>query len=122
MARPTKYTEEMQSKADEYVTCYESQGDVIPSVAGLCCYVGVSRATIYNWADIYPEFLDTLSKISENQEATLLNKGLNGDFAPTLTKLVLAGHGYSDRQEIDHSSTDKTMSPSAIHIVAPNVD
>lgn len=97
--RPTKYNNEMQAKADEYLSTYKELGSVIPSVAGLSIFLGVSKATIYNWGKEHDEFLDTLRVINSTQESELLNQGLVGSFNATITKLALANHGYSDKVE-----------------------
>ncbi|ENN6350603.1 DNA-packaging protein [Providencia rettgeri] len=97
---------------------YETVGDVVPSVAGLACYLGVSRKTVYEWVKESTDLSDTLEGILAMQENKLINKGLNGDFNPTITKLMLANHGYSEKQEVDHKSSDSSMSPTKIVLVA----
>lgn len=109
--RPTSYSEEMQTKADEYILSYEEVGHVIPSVAGLCGYLGVSRSTCYLWGQKHPRFSDTLEAINVVQETKALNAGLTGQFNSTITKLVLANHGYNDSAKVDHTSSDGSMSP-----------
>jgi hypothetical protein len=52
------------------------------------------------------------------QERTLLNGGLGKDFNPVITKLVLGKHGYSEKQEIQH--TGEKDNP--LVIVVPNED
>ena len=46
----------------------------------------------------------------KKQEKDLINKGLTGDFNSTITKLILTKHGYSDKQDIDHSGINLTVS------------
>ena len=82
---------------------WQEVGDMIPSVAGLACYLGVSREIIYNWKDKDETFFNILRSILTLQERTLLNGGLGKDFNPVITKLVLGKHGYSDKQEEDNS-------------------
>ena len=82
---------------------WQEVGDMIPSVAGLACYLGVSREIIYNWRDKDETFFNILRSILTLQERTLLNGGLGKDFNPVITKLVLGKHGYSDKQEEDNS-------------------
>lgn len=109
---PSKLTNELIAKAKEYLYGgYESVGDVIPSVAGLACYLAVSRKTVYNYGEQSEEFLHTLDGIGAMQENKLINKGLSGEFNPTITKLMMANHGYSEKQEIDHQSSDGSMTP-----------
>ncbi|NIA76337.1 hypothetical protein HBA43_19245 [Providencia rettgeri] len=118
MGRPSKFAESL-AKAKEYLMGgYETVGDVVPSVAGLACYLDVSRKTVYEWAKESTDLSDTLEGILAMQENKLINKGLNGDFNPTITKLMLANHGYSEKQEVDHKSSDSSMSPTKIVLVA----
>lgn len=115
MGRPSKFAESL-AKAKEYLMGgYETVGDVIPSVAGLACYLGVSRKTIYNYGEQSEEFLHTLDGIGAMQENKLINKGLTGDFNSAITKLMLANHGYSDKQQVDHQSSDGSMTPKGLN-------
>lgn len=102
VGRPSLYNEALQLKAEEYLHDFESQGDVIPSHAGLACWLGVAKSTIYEWKKTFPAFSDTLEAIQSKQEVISLNKGLSGAFNSTITKLVLANHGYSDKSEVKH--------------------
>lgn len=110
VGRPTKYNQELQAQADSYVYDW-AYYDAIPSRVGLCCFLGITKPTMYDWEQQYPEFSTTLQSIDALQERTAVNKGITGEFNSTITKLVLANHGYSDRQALDHSSTDGSMSP-----------
>lgn len=86
-------------------------GDVIPSVAGLACYCGKNRDSMYQYAKESEEFSDILSSLLTLQENKLLNGGLNGTMNATITKLLLTKHNYSDRVETDLKSSDGSMSP-----------
>ena len=114
VGRPTKYSNDMQAQADEYIFKYSEVGDVIPSRVGLCCYLGISKRVSYEWETIYPEFLHTLENIDAMQERTAVNRGLDGTFNAAITKLILHNHGYSDKQAIDHASKDGSMTPTKI--------
>ncbi|GKX40439.1 hypothetical protein SOASR014_41780 [Pectobacterium carotovorum subsp. carotovorum] len=119
VGRPSKFADSL-AKAKEYLMGgYEAVGDVVPSVAGLACYLGISRSTAQEYAKEDKEFSGTLEAIKTMQENKLINKGLTGDFNPTITKLMLANHGYSEKQEVDHTSSDGTMSnkPTTIRLV-----
>ena len=123
--RPTDYTPELLAKAWEYANGgWEFAGDLVPSVAGLACEIGVRRETCHAWAkDESKEFSNILAKIAEQQERKLLNGGLGGDFNAPITKMMLTKHGYSDRVENDHTSSDGTMTPTRIVIeAAPSND
>lgn len=111
IGRPSKYNDELQDRADAYVYDYKKQGDVIPSNSGLCVWLGISRSTLHDWSTKFDAFSSTLDKIQSVQETVTLNKSLIGEFNSTISKLVLANHGYSDRQELDHRSGDGSMTP-----------
>ncbi|MEO1945262.1 MAG: terminase small subunit [Candidatus Thioglobus sp.] len=117
MGRPTKYTKEMQEKADEYLATYHKDS-VVPSVASLSLYLDLSDSTIYDWKAKHPNFSRTLRNIKKKQEAELLNKGLTSEFNPTIVKLMLHNHGYSDKVEQDLKSSDGSMKPTVIELVA----
>ena len=119
VGRPSLYNEQMQAKADDYKFRYSEQGDVVPSRAGLCCWLGISRSTSYDWEKAHVQFMHTLEAISVLQENIALNKSLTGDFNATISKLLLANHGYSDAQKVDHTTKGESLQPQVIEIVAP---
>ena len=112
VGRPTKYNDELQALADTYIFSYKEQGDVIPSRVGLCCFLGIAKSTSFEWADIYPEFSATLAAIDALQENVALNRGLDGTFNATIVKLVMANHGYTEAQKVDHTTNGKDIAPS----------
>lgn len=107
MGRPTDYSQEKLNLAAEYVEKFGEYGDSIPSVAGLACVLKVSKSTVYLWKRDHQEFSDTLEKILTSQERHALNGGISGQFNSTISKLVLANHGYSDSTVIDQTTTHK---------------
>ena len=109
IGRPSKYSDAIQEKADEYFYHFDYDGDVIPTAAGLAIYLGVNKSTLYEWAGKYKDFSDSLERLNGLQEKLTVNKSLIGDFNPAVSKLILHNHGYSERQEIDMSSSDGTM-------------
>lgn len=127
---PSKLTNELIAKAKEYLYggYKENECQVIPSIAGLACYLGIARSTVYEYgkqdSDLGREFSDTLDGIMAFQEMKLINSGLTGDFNATITKLMLANHGYSEKQEVDHQSSDGSMSqkPTVIRLVGVSPD
>ena len=120
--RPTKLTDELKAKAELYLTDYLSNEDIVPSVAGLACYLDIAKSTVYKYKEEDEQFSDTLSRIESLQERLLLKGGLLGDFNPTITKLMMSNHGYSDKAQIDNVSSDGSMKPTVIELVAPKFD
>ncbi|WP_392552714.1 terminase small subunit [Orbus wheelerorum] len=92
-------------KANEYVNHgYKENGGLIPSISGLSLYIGCSRSSLYNYAHESEEFSDLLETVKAIQENELINKGLSGEFNATITKLMLANHGYSDKQQVEQNN------------------
>ncbi len=105
MARPTDYSEALLQKAKDYLHNLP-EGEVVHSIEGMAQYVGVSRQTMYSWESqgINKEFLDILEQIREKQAQTLVNKGLEGKFNSSITKVMLTKHGY--REGIEQTGKD----------------
>ncbi len=113
MARPTKYNKAILEKTNKYLKEWENQGDMIPSTEALSDYLSVSRKTLYNWGDEYPEFLHMLDELQSLQAKVLINNGLSGAFNAAITKLVLTKHGFSDKRELT-GADGKDLIPSGI--------
>ena len=125
--RPTDYTPELLAAAWDYANgAWRDCGDLVPSVAGLASHIGISRVTCYQWAkDETKQFSYILDKIGTEQERDLINGGLSGKFNAPISKMMMSKHGYSDRVENDHTSSDGSMTaPSTIVLrgIKPNAD
>lgn len=122
LGRPSELAECLVKAREYLLGGYEKVGDVVPSVAGLACYLGKSKSTVNKWGVDNEDFSDTLDAIKTLQESKLLNGGLGGTFNSTITKLMLSNHGYSEKQEVDHKSTDGSMAnkPTIIKLVSPD--
>lgn len=107
MGRPKELTKELMEAAEKYVYGeFTATGEIIPTVAGLAFHLGKSKATIYEYRDNDDKFRKIIDLLQARQEAALVNKGLSGDYNPTVCKLLLARHGYSDKAEIEYSGND----------------
>lgn len=112
VGRPSSLTQKHIDGAQWYLKGgFEERNEVVPSIAGLACFLGVSRNQIRDWGGQNAEFLTTLEAIKSAQEVLLANKGLKGEFNPTITKLMLANHGYTEKVEQDIKSSDGSMTP-----------
>jgi len=118
--RPTVYKPAILKKAKEYLEqcqdeevqqtiglsakgteLYKNKLKVkLPSIEGLAGYLGVHKDTLYEWEKEYEEFSDVLGAIRSEQADRLINNGISGDYNPTIAKLLLTKHGYSDRTEL----------------------
>ena len=97
--RPPEWPNHTEA-AKEYIDGgYMTHGHAIPSIAGLALVLGVSRKVIHEWANNVDSFRDIVDKLLTNQEQALLSNGLAGTFNPSITKLILTKHGYTDKIE-----------------------
>ena len=103
--RPTKYTPEIVDSAREYLVTYKTEHDhAIPSIIGMAIVLKVGKSTLYDWeSDPNNEFSDILPLCMDHQHFRLIDGGLKGDLNSNICKLALGKHGYSDKQDIEHS-------------------
>ena len=115
---PCKYTEdEILDKTEQYIVDYGKHGDKIPSIQGLAVALKVSRTTIYQWVeDGNVKLSYILKRLMDNQGRTLLNNGLDGTFNPTITKLVLSKHGYTDSPSNSGTSVNVTINRGSVQV------
>lgn len=122
--RPTSYNEEMLNKTIEYIeSCedeevqeltglsvkgtelYKNKLKVnIPTIEGLAYYIKINKDTLYEWCKVYKEFSDVIDELRAKQAKALVNKGLSGDYNPTIAKVLLTKHGY--REGIEQTGKD----------------
>ena len=89
---------------------------------------GISRETMSNWKQANPEFLDALQKAEAVGQA-YWEKRLRTDLMfdnkvnSPLVKLYFANRfNWHDKQQTDVTSSDGSMKPTVIELVAPNVE
>jgi len=104
--RPTKKTDDVITKAQDYINGGYLKDELVPTIAGLSLYINIRRSTIYKWATENQIFSDILEKVMAAQEHKLINGGLTGEYNSTITKLMLTKHGYSDKQETEVTGKD----------------
>jgi len=87
---------------------------------------GVSRQTLSNWRDQNPEFFDAYNKAEALGQA-YWEKRLRTEIMfdnkanAALVKLYFANRfNWHDKQQTDHTSSDGTMKPTVIELVAPD--
>jgi len=121
--RPTKYNDEIQVKADEYLTKWEDSKEAVPTVAGLSLYIDTPKRTMYDWGDKFPEFSHTLGMVQTIQEYSLVNKGLKNEINANIGKFMMYNHGYKEKTEQDLMSSDGSMKqPTKIQLVGVRAD
>lgn len=119
--RPTKLTPDLIKKASGYLKWCEnhpveaakaafqgaySDSDMVPrlpSVTGLCAYIGISRETAKVWRkeNLSADFSGICEAIEAAQEEMLLTLGVSGRFSPAVVNRILANrHGYIEKTDI----------------------
>jgi len=123
MGRPLEFNKETLEKANEYVdscldswyqqvktegkdsTTWDNKIEVrMPTIEGLAFHLTVSRQTVYDW-ERFSEFAEITERIRQIQADRLIQKGLAGDYNPTIAKVLLGKHGYVEKFE-DSSRPD----------------
>lgn len=116
--RPTKYEPQYCEQVIEHM----KQGASLTSFAAS---ISVARSTINVWMADFPEFSESV-KIAKAHCAAWWEKlgrenAQSGDGNATLVIFGLKNMGredWRDKQEIDHTSSDNSMSPTRIEIVS----
>jgi hypothetical protein len=109
MARPTKLTPEVRELTAKYLSeCIEN--NKVPTAARLAVNIGVGKRTLYDWAKDDTEFSHTLDQLNAIQESTLIDGSLENKLNATISKLMLANHGYKERQDVT-TNDEKITNP-----------
>lgn len=115
MGRPVEYSDQVLTDSFQYIQSCGNEWDTkaerykcnLPSIEGLALHLEIHRSTVYDWQKKYPEFSDIIETLLQKQAQLLINSGLEGTYNPTISKVILTKHGYTDKQEIDQSTTIK---------------
>lgn len=119
--RPTEYGPHVLAiTKDYYAGGYKADGHTLPLQAGLCMRLDIGKGTLREWAARHPDFSALLDNGRVILEMAITNGGTGGLLNPTFTALVAANtiDWRSSKADIDHKSSDGTMSPTKIAIVA----
>jgi hypothetical protein len=121
--RPTSYSEQILEDSWNYVKEFANdsgKGDTfkvqLPSIEGLALYLEISRSTLYLWQQEHKEFSDIIEVLQQKQAQVLINNGLSGAYNPTIAKVLLTKHGYTDKTEVNQKTTfkDERIDPSKL--------
>lgn len=117
VGRPRKYDspEDMQEAIDAYFAGCKESGD-IPLQSGLALCLGfASRQSLYDYSQI-EKFSYILDEARLRCEDALSQMALKNKANSVIAKLHLAAnYGYSDKQQIEHSSDPEA--PISINII-----
>ena len=93
------------------------------SLTAAMAELGYHRQTAYDWQDKYPEFSDAVKIGQAKRQLFLERRLLWADVGPVVTSSIFAlkntGTGdWRDKQEVDHTSSDGSMTPQRVELVA----
>lgn len=114
--RPFKLNDEMKEKARHYVDGGYSETNMLPSIAGMAVYLGVSKSTIYNWAGHDEDIKEIMESCSTVQEMKLIDGGLSEVYNSTITKLMMTKHGYSDKIQNDVTTNGESINKQTLDV------
>ena len=114
--RPTDYRPEFCDRVETLM----AEGFSKMAAAGDC---GVSYQTLKNWTEAHPEFLAAVKRGEAKRTMKLERDLLMAETGPQVTSRIFALKNaapdeWRDRREVDHQSSDGTMSmPSVIQFM-----
>ena len=92
------------NRKGETWTAYEEKANKLPTLAGFCALINISRPTLYAWIEEYKEFLYAYTRarhMYEDRLSDLAARGyLNPAFSIFLAKNTL---NWKDKAEVTHS-------------------
>lgn len=123
LGRPSKYDPAFCEALIEHM----NEG---ASIASFAAQIGVARSTINQWAEDHADFSEALkiakAKCAAWWEARLRNIAMIGGGPGSATAVIfglknMAAEDWREKQEVDHTSSDGSLKPTTIHIVAADV-
>ena len=96
--RPPKWNRRMLGIVRKYAENSNEFGDKVPTVAGLAIQLGVSKFTLFHWAEHTTELKQLLERLNTAQENILIQLAGTKQYSDAIAKLLLARHGYVEEQ------------------------
>lgn len=87
----------------------------LPTKERFAFSIGVHRSTLIEWAKEHEEFSYAIKKAEDLQKDILIQNGLVQSYDKTFAIFVAKNvTDMNDKQQLDHTSSDKSMSPSGL--------
>ena len=118
--RPSEYTPEIVEKAREYLaSCVDVQDDKtlkvkLPSIEWLAVYIWLAVSTVYLWENEHKEFSEVIDELRAKQADWLINNWLSWAYNPTIAKVLLTKHWYTDKIETENKNLNIETSPTEL--------
>jgi hypothetical protein len=85
-----------------------------PCLIGFSIYIKISRRTLNNWAEKFPEWKEKFDYLKDQCEHSLFQGALTGALKEKMAALGLShNYGYAEKKVVDNQSSDGSMSPKA---------
>lgn len=110
--RPTKYSEEMLQKANDYLAMSCPENMEVPTVEGLAIALDIDDDTVVEWSKLYPEFSATIKRLKSKQKMHLINAGMFGGKEVNSTMaifLLKVNHGLVETNNVDLRSNGESI-------------
>ena len=87
-----------------------------------CLYAGIDRNTLYSYIDRNPSFKDRIDTLRENvtmrAKMNIYDDVFDGEVSTSKWHLERTNKEYNPKTQIDHTTSDGSMKPTTIEIVA----
>ena len=120
--RPTKYDPKFCQEAIDYM----AEGFSTKAFAG---HIGVSLSTVYLWKEEHPEFSEALKAAQaagaqwwEDKLRQIASGGEGNATAAIFGVKNRSQEEWKDRRDLDHTSSDGSMTPQVIERVIVNAE
>ena len=118
--RPTKYTPAIIEALNEYLAEAVPENMKIPTVEGIALKLGITKETLYEWGDKYPEFSYALKELKMKQKQALIETGIFGGKeinANIVALLLKVNHKMIEKSEVDMTSKGEKIEPLQVVLV-----
>lgn len=93
------------------------------SLAASAAELGFHRQRVYEWMERHPAFADTVKLAQVKRQLFLERRLLSAETGPVVTSTIFAlknagPEDWREKQEVDHKSSDGSMTPARIELVA----
>lgn len=113
--RPTDYD-------PKYCSVVIDQGKLGKSVVQMACHVGVVKQTLYDWAEVHPEFMDAFTRARQLSqywwEETAQKHMVEMQYGPKINSGLWSRSmaarfpdDYREKQTIEHAGKIETTAP-----------
>lgn len=96
-------THDFSSKNSEFVS-KELKRSVTYTIEGFCVFIGISRASFYEYYANNDKFVDIVTRMREECEVDARKKFETGQIPTQLSGLWMSRHGYSTKTDVSDSS------------------